>query len=154
MATMLRPVISIGLLGLVTLGLLPAAVDAHDFPVRGSGTYGNGLAFSLQATRSPANTSGHVAFETNSFGDPEGTVDCLFTKERRAALSGTIDNPTSDLTHFLIFAWDKGEPKRHRRPKDEPAVWLRNGPFDCAAEFDGDLAQSPQRIQKGDVTVD
>ena len=152
----IRPIVSIALLTLFALGLLPAVAGAHNFPVHGEGKDTYGLEFSFRAKGSPTSASGQVFFETNSFGDFDGTVDCLYTVGPLAALSGSLDNPntTSGLTHFMFVVEDKGATKPHKRPKDEIVTWLRNGPFDCKTELAGSLADARKRIKKGEITVD
>jgi hypothetical protein len=137
-------------LGLIATSLFPTGVEAGKHVTKGEGKDANGLAFSFQARGTPTSATGRVSFSTFSFGNPTGAVDCHIRNHRRAALSGVLDQPVSGLTHFLIIVKDNG-PTEHR-PKDEITTWLRNGPFDCAAELGGSLATT-ERIRKGEITV-
>lgn len=131
-------------------GVANAAPLGPDAKVKGAGVDDNALAFEFRA-KSQAAPSGTASFETNSFGDPTGAVDCLHVNHRRAVIAGTIDNPTGGLTHYMIIMKDN-----HRHPGDEPdeiATWLRNGPFDCEVDGYGDLAESLDPIQSGRLRV-
>ncbi len=136
------------------VGLSGIASSASAAPtvakVKGSGVDDNELAFEFRA-KDPANPSGEAFFETNSFGDPTGQVNCLNVKRRKAAISGTIDNPTSGLTHFMMIMKDN-----HRKAGDPPdlvTTWMRNGPFDCQAEAFGDLDNNMQDVIEGRLRV-
>jgi hypothetical protein len=128
------------------VGASPAAATATVPKAVGEGKDAFRLAFEFKA-KDPAAPHGRAFFETNSFGDQAGDVDCLATKGRRAALSGELDAPASGLTHFMIIAQD-----RHKR-RDRVVTWLRNGPFDCAAEISDDLADSLKKIKRGSIRV-
>lgn len=116
----------------------------------GAGVDTHGLEFEFRAKR-PNNPSGHGFFETNSFGSVEGDVDCLVIDRRHTALAGEISNPgPSGLTHWMIIANDR---RRGGEIRDWIVTWLRNGPFDCATDGFGDLAQSLARIESGRVRI-
>ena len=131
-------------------GAASAAPVGEPAKVRGAGVDEHGLAFEFRAKNQAAPT-GTVSFETNSFGDPTGEVDCLHIDHRKAAIAGEIDSPVSGLTHFMIIMKDV-----HRKKADGPdeiVTWLRNGPFDCEVDGYGDLAESLDPIQSGRLRV-
>ncbi len=140
-------------MALIGLGGPASASQGAVVPkVRGEGTDTFGLDFYFKA-KNHANASGEVGFETNSFGDFTGDVDCLDIKRRKAGISGELDNPNqgAGLTHFMIVMKDV-----HRKgsdPPDQIATWLRNGPFDCNTEPYGTLGDSLDDIAAGKIRV-
>jgi hypothetical protein len=130
-----------------------ASASASDVAkARGEGTDFYGLDFYFRA-KDPADPSGDAMFETTSFGDFDGEVDCLNVKRRRAALSGPLENPNegAGLTHFMIVMKD-----HHREAGDPPDVittWLRNGPFDCETEGFGSFDDDVKPISEGRLRV-
>lgn len=128
----------------------PTALGDQTTPrANGEGVDAYGLEFDFHA-HNALNPHGHAFFETNSFGDGEGDVDCLAVQGRRhAALSGEFDTPLAGgLTHFMVIAND-----RRARRGDRVTTWLRNGPFDCATDGFGDLSEGLRRIRRGEVKV-
>jgi hypothetical protein len=120
--------------------------------VSGQGVDANQLVFWFRAMNADT-PSGHALFETNSFGNPDGAVDCIEIRRRKAAIAGTMDVSTSGLTHFMLIFRDR--PRRpHHRPRDLFTSWMRNGPFDCHTEaFGGTLDDSMERIRRGDIRI-
>ena len=128
----------------------PTALGDQTTPrANGEGVDAYGLEFDFHA-HNALNPHGHAFFETNSFGDGEGEVDCLAVQGRRlAALSGELGTPLAGgLTHFMVIAND-----RRARRGDRVTTWLRNGPFDCATDGFGDLSDSLRKIRRGAVKV-
>jgi len=152
MRTFRRSIVSLALAASLTLALGVASGSAN-LPapkVTGSGKDGYGLEFSFRAA-TPAAPVGHAQFETYSFGEPEGDVDCLAIQGRKAGLSGEMETPTSGLTHFMIIVNDRR--KRDGRIRDRVVTWMRSGPFDCETEAFGSLSDSLKRLRKGDVRI-
>jgi hypothetical protein len=136
----------------ITAVAAPAALGDQQTPrANGEGVDHFGLAFDFHA-HNPADPHGHAFFETASFGDAEGDVDCLEIRGRRAALSGELSAPgPSGLTHFMVIANDRRD--LHGETRDRTTTWLRNGPFDCATDGFGDLSESLKKIESGEVKV-
>jgi hypothetical protein len=143
------------LLGVVAGGALALPGAATAGPVTpkafGKGVDTFRLAFAFKA-KDPGSAHGHAFFETNSFGDQEGDVDCLEMRRHKAALSGLLDTPTSGLTHFMLIVKDRNFRHPHRR--DLFVSWLRTGSFDCHTEGFGDtFDESMKKIRKGNIFV-
>jgi hypothetical protein len=145
-------------LALAVVAGMPASIGnagTPDHKVTGKGRDSQELKFEFKAKLKEGIPSGHVFFETFSFGDPEGDVDCVNVERHFAAISGVITTPpVSSLTHFLLIMRDRrrdGDGKR-----DLYVSWMRNGPFDCndPEELDNLGGDSLMPIKKGDLSVE
>jgi hypothetical protein len=141
---------AIVLLAAIALMALAGSADAAGALVaKGKGRDGNGLDFSLRLK----NGGGSVAFETNSFGNHTGPIDCFAILGPLVMLAGPLDEPGGGLTHYMIVAED------HRRlgGRDELTTWLRNGTFDCETEVadpePDSLVAGREPIERGKVVV-
>jgi hypothetical protein len=97
------------------LAFIAATPSSKDFAV-GSGKLSKtqqGVAdqFNFSARGTPSDATGHVRFNSSTFAETRGTVDCLFVFGNRAAVAGTFDDPPNELFPFFVIAVvDNGEP--------------------------------------------
>ena len=124
------------LLGGIALALtitagIPAAIGnagPTDHKVRAEGKDTFGLKFDMKGKLKEGLSSGQVLFETNSFGDQEGEVKCVFVDRRRAVLTGPLTDPPNGITDFVVVLRDRHRDGKGKR--DKIATFM-TGPKDC-----------------------
>lgn len=145
---MRRWMVAAGLLVAVGAHLAAPVADGRDRPpVAGSGKDAAGRAFAFEADGDGFLATGRIRFAGGPEGVVEGTVDCVFVSENRAALSGFAVVEAGEDGPFLLAVEDNGR-NRGRRPKDEVFLDLDPG-TNCALL----PVALPERIKRGNVRV-
>lgn len=148
-----RAIVTAAVFGLFGFMAGHAGADETVRKVIGSGVDDNGLEFDFQVkSTGGGSATGPVSFETNSFGDPVGTADCINAKRHKAGFAGVISNPQSGLDHFMLIVKDTR--RNGEGPPDTYVAWLRGAPFDCDTEiFGADFDDSMEPIRSGRIRV-
>jgi hypothetical protein len=135
---------------LAFIALVPAG---NDFAV-GEGKFsktirGEAEQFSVAAHGSPMDAKGHVRFNSASFGEARGEVDCLKVASNKAGIAGAFDDPPDEeLPFFVVAVEDNGEPNGLTADR---AVLVQSSeqPIDCGFSLVGFAAP----IAQGNVVV-
>jgi hypothetical protein len=101
------------LLSAELLAFIASVPATNDFAV-GEGKFSKGQPaeqFNIAAHGSPIYAKGHVRFNSDSFGEARGEVDCLLVSGNQAGIAGTFDDPPDDqFPYFVVAVEDNGEP--------------------------------------------
>ena len=102
------------LLSTELLAFIASVPASNDFAV-GEGKFSKGQPaeqFNITAHGSPTSAKGHVRFNSASFGEARGEVDCLNVSGNQAGIAGTFDEPPDEqFPYFIVAVEDNGEPR-------------------------------------------
>jgi hypothetical protein len=136
------------------LAFIASTPSSKDFAV-GSGRFSKGQpadGFNISAHGSPTDAKGSVKFNSPTFGEIHGEVDCLTVSGYSAGVSGTITRPTdTGFERFIVGIQDNGEPSSPVR--DQAILILSTDPVvlpDCGL---GDLLDGAPPIVQGNLVV-
>jgi len=101
------------------LAFIASVPATNDFAV-GEGKFSKGQPaeqFNIAAHGSPIAAKGHVRFNSATFVEARGEVDCLLVSGNQAGIAGTFDDPPDEqFPYFVVAVEDNGEPSGGASP--------------------------------------